>query len=214
MVRAAVPGTVPAAQPTAPPAVSRVDDTSPYGWPYDGRFNPARLALVLCGWSAGWRDAVTAPSGLDDTIAALVATVADTGGACVAVAPGTPDPRRGPGPGAPLALDAGPVLVAAGVDGFFDSGLDPWLRRQGRDQLILAGYGLEGPVHSTMRSANDRGYECLLVVDACAAGLPELAAASASSVEMSGGIFGAVGAVTPVLTALRSPQLPTPNGGT
>ncbi len=46
-----------------------------------------------------------------------------------------------------------------------------------------------------MRSANDRGYECLLVIDACVPHDPELVAASRSQIEMSGGIFGAVGDV-------------------
>ena len=53
-----------------------------------------------------------------------------------------------------------------------------------------------------MRSANDRGYECLLVVDACAPLEPELVPAAISMVEMSGGIFGAVGTTAPVLAAL------------
>ncbi len=53
-----------------------------------------------------------------------------------------------------------------------------------------------------MRSANDRGYECLLVVDACAPLDPDLVAPATSMVEMSGGIFGAIGTTDPVLAAL------------
>ena len=44
-----------------------------------------------------------------------------------------------------------------------------------------------------MRGANDQGYECLLVLDASAPLAPDLVAPSRSMVEMSGGIFGAVG---------------------
>ena len=51
--------------------------------------------------------------------------------------------------------------------------------------------GPRGPVHSTMRDANDRGYECLLVADACAALDPALVEAAFSMVMHSGGIFGA-----------------------
>jgi nicotinamidase-related amidase len=43
-----------------------------------------------------------------------------------------------------------------------------------------------------MRSANDRGYECVLVSDACVAGAEQTRAAALSSIEMSGGIFGAI----------------------
>jgi nicotinamidase-related amidase len=57
-------------------------------------------------------------------------------------------------------------------------------------------------VHSTLRSANDTGYECLLVADACSAHDPALVASSISSVEMSGGIFGAIGTTDAVLAAL------------
>jgi nicotinamidase-related amidase len=43
-----------------------------------------------------------------------------------------------------------------------------------------------------MRSANDRGYECLLISDACSPLDPSLVGAASRMIEMSGGIFGAV----------------------
>jgi nicotinamidase-related amidase len=94
---------------------------------------------------------------------------------------------------------AGLVVDASGIDGFFGSSLDVTLRSRGVTHLVLAGFGLEGPVHSTLRSANDRGYECLLLADASAAMSEETKPAAISTVEMSGGIFGAVGE----LSALR-----------
>jgi nicotinamidase-related amidase len=60
---------------------------------------------------------------------------------------------------------------------------------------------MEGPVHSTMRSANDRGLECLLVIDGCAPLDPTLAEAGVRIIEMSGGIFGAVAPSQAVLSA-------------
>ena len=69
------------------------------------------------------------------------------------------------------------------------------------------------------RQANDRGLECLLVIDACAPVDPALVTASRSMVLMSGGIFGAVGETVPTLDALRaasptaSPTSPTDPGG-
>jgi nicotinamidase-related amidase len=99
---------------------------------------------------------------------------------------------------------------SGGVDGFFASSLDTVLRTLGRDQLLLCGKWLETNVHSTMRSANDRGYECLLVLDACVAYDPDLTSAARSQIEMSGGIFGAVGETAAVLDAL----LPLPQAST
>jgi nicotinamidase-related amidase len=55
-----------------------------------------------------------------------------------------------------------------------------------------------------MRSANDRGYECLLVADACRPVDPALRAPALSMIEMSGGIFGAVGQSAQVLRALTT----------
>ena len=61
---------------------------------------------------------------------------------------------------------------------------------------------MEAGVHSTLRSANDRGYECLLITDACSLLDPDLGEASAKTVTMSGGIFGAIGYTKDVLDAL------------
>ena len=99
-------------------------------------------------------------------------------------------------------------VTASGVDGFYGGPLGPLLRRDGVDQLLLAGFGLEATVHSTMRTANDAGLECLAVVDACVALDPELTPRTVSMIEMSGGIFGAVGAPPPCSTP--SPPLPLP----
>jgi nicotinamidase-related amidase len=54
-----------------------------------------------------------------------------------------------------------------------------------------------------MRAANDRGYECLLVEDAVCSYDEDLTAAALSSIQMSGGIFGAVGTTDAVIDVLR-----------
>jgi nicotinamidase-related amidase len=104
------------------------------------------------------------------------------------------------------------TVRADGLDGCFGGPLEPELRRRGRTHLLVAGLGLEGPVHSTLRSLNDRGYECLLVADACAPLDPAVAPAAAAMVTMSGGIFGAVGTVTPILRALTARHAPSGGG--
>ncbi|WP_170316743.1 cysteine hydrolase family protein, partial [Acrocarpospora corrugata] len=115
--------------------------------------------------------------------------------------PPPPHPPAPPADAAPLKPDQ--VVHAAGWDGFHGSDLDSVLRAAGRDLLLLAGCCLELGVHSTMRAANDRGYECLLVEDACAAAAPDLRHAALSTIEMSGGIFGAVGSTTAVATLME-----------
>jgi nicotinamidase-related amidase len=100
------------------------------------------------------------------------------------------------------------VVDAFGVDGFAGSPLAERLAGDGLDHLLVCGLGLEGPVHSTLRSANDRGLECLLVIDGCAAMDPNLADPAVQIVEMSGGIFGAVATSAHVLSGLGAVGLP------
>jgi biuret amidohydrolase len=200
--------------------VGPVAGTTPYPWPYDGGCPGGRLALVVAGWDHGWRRRVTGPdaAAVEPTIAALAAAVAAAGGQVVTLAHAGPPrlarldaaPAPGAAPGAPPALAGAVHLVTGGLDGFWGSGLDPTLRSLGVTHLLVAGHGLEGPVHSTMRGANDMGYECLLVLDAATVLVPDLAGPSRSMVEMSGGIFGAVGRSADVVAALRPPSPVTP----
>ncbi len=94
-------------------------------------------------------------------------------------------------------------LSSVGIDGFFGSQLDAVLRASHLTHLLLVGAPLETAVHSTMRAANDMGYECLLVEDATAALAPDLKPNTLSMIEMSGGIFGAIGTTAAVIAALE-----------
>lgn len=181
-----------------------VDGTVPYPWPYDGLVDGASLALVLAGWDECWSARVAAPHlGLAVSAATTLAgEVAAGGGMVVALAHRGAVPLGRP---TPSAL----TVRADGLDGCFGGPLEPELRRRGRTHVIVAGLGLEGPVHSTLRSLNDRGFECLLVTDACAPLDAALGAAAAGIVTMSGGIFGAVGTLAPTLAALTAPTAPT-----
>lgn len=187
-----------------------VEGTTPYPWPYDGDLRGAGTALLVVAPAS----AVPAPE-VADRVASLAAAVRGAGGAVITVATTAPAPgaavTRGTPPTVPAPLTspaADVALAAGGVDGFWAGDLDMVLRLRGVRRLLLAGVGLETSVHSTMRGANDRGYECLLVVDACEAVDPDLVPASVSSVEMSGGIFGAVGRTADVVAALAPAAAP------
>jgi len=183
--------------------------TTPYAWPWDGAYSPSRTALLVVTVPG------VPPPGAD--VEALARALRPAGGVVVLVTTAPPRAaRQAVGTAVEAAVETwGSTdswvdhrVDSAGVDGFYGSPLDGLLRSLGRDQLLLTGAWLETGVHSTMRSANDRGYECLLVLDACTAYDPDLVAASRSQIEMSGGIFGAVGSTDDVLAALASERTP------
>jgi nicotinamidase-related amidase len=201
-----------------------VPGSDPYTWPYDGDLSPGRLALVVAGAQIAFahRSQRSQPVGatierLADafrTQGALVVFVRHHGcGRPLAARPLVERRRRRPVTLPPvrgtaewqLALATEPsdvVVDAGGVDGFLDSGLDATLRSLAIDHLCLAGFAGELAVDSTLRSANDRGYECLVVTDAVAPIDVGTGARSLSSVTMSGGIFGALGTSEALLEAL------------
>jgi len=182
-----------------------VPDTTPYAWPYDGRFEPSRSALVICGSGSAWSPRCPLDETVETNIERLRSIALNVGVAVVLVRHDTParvETIVGPSP-APLAPRPHELGVeAAGIDGFYGSPLDAVLRSLGRDQLFFVGRGFEATVHSTVRRANDRGYESLTIADACATLDATMRPASISTIEMSGGIFGAVGTTDPVINTL------------
>jgi nicotinamidase-related amidase len=191
-----------------------VDGTAPYAWPWDGRLDPCRLALVAVGCQRWWADRTTGHEAALVALEQTAAAVREAGGLVVVVRHGRPTgPARRrsllPRPGEVgwenvTPWVRGDVFVhATGVDGFFGSSLDADLRSLDRDTLVLGGLGLETAVYSTMTSGNDRGYECLALVDASAPHDPAVGARALSSITMSGGIFGAVGTSSALRAALE-----------
>lgn len=189
-----------------------VVDSTPYAWPFDGALVPSRTALVVCGAAGEWATQTPEDRPVEANIDLLRSRAAACGALVVLVQQASEEPACG----APLrsSVELTPVrseevIVAAGIDGFYGSPLDVVLQRQGRSHLLFVGRGFETTIHSTLRRANDRGYECLTVADACATLDPRMRAASISTIEMSGGIFGAVASTASVLAALTTTD-PTP----
>ncbi|HEX3623392.1 MAG TPA: isochorismatase family protein [Acidimicrobiales bacterium] len=161
--------------------------TAPYPWPYDGRLDPARLALVVVGAQGWWAARTTEPTVALDALERTAKVVRDGGGVVVVV--------RRTGAGEPVFEPASDDLVVgcSGMSGFAGGPLDQRLRALGRDHLAVGGLGLETAVYSTLAAANDRGYECLALADGAAPHDPAVGERALSSITMSGGIFGAVG---------------------
>jgi biuret amidohydrolase len=217
----------------------------PYHWPYDGRLDPARTALLCIDWQidfcgvGGYVDAMgydlsLTRRGLEPT-AQVLAAVRAAGwhvihtreghrtdlsdcppnklwrSRTVGAGIGNAGPRgrilvRGE-PGWEIVPEVAPIpgepiIDKPGKGAFYATDLDLLLRRSGVTHLVFTGITTDVCVHTTMREANDRGYECLLLSDCTGATDDGNYLAALKMITMQGGVFGAVAPSSALLNAL------------
>jgi len=94
------------------------------------------------------------------------------------------------------------VIDKPGKGAFYATDLEAVLRYQRIRSLVVTGVTTEVCVHTTVREANDRGYECLVLEDCVASYFPEFQAAAIKMIKAQGGIFGWVSTSERLLKAL------------
>lgn len=96
-----------------------------------------------------------------------------------------------------------PVIDKPGKGAFFATDLHAILQRRGVTQLVVTGVTTEVCVHTTVREANDRGYDCLVPEDCVGSYFPEFQLMGLKMIAAQGGIFGWVSHSRHILAALE-----------
>ena len=101
----------------------------------------------------------------------------------------------------PLATE--PVIDKPGKGAFFSTDLHAILRNRGIKHLVVTGVTTEVCVHTTVREANDRGYDCLVPEDCVGSYFPEFQRVALEMIKAQGGIFGWVSHSEKIIATLE-----------
>ena len=96
-----------------------------------------------------------------------------------------------------------PVVDKPGKGAFYATDLDSMLRNRGIRNLVVCGVTTEVCVNTTVREANDRGYDCLVLEDCVGSYFPEFQVAALNMIKAQGGIFGWVSDSNKFIEALK-----------
>ncbi len=96
-----------------------------------------------------------------------------------------------------------PVVDKPGKGAFYATDLSKILENDGINSLVVTGVTTEVCVHTTVREANDRGYECLVPADCVGSYFPEFQRVGLRMIAAQGGIFGWVADSSAVIAALQ-----------
>jgi nicotinamidase-related amidase len=99
------------------------------------------------------------------------------------------------------------VIDKPGKGSFYATSLHEDLRARGITSLVVSGVTTEVCVHTTVREANDRGYECLVLSDCVGSYFPEFQRVGLAMIAAQGGIFGWVAPSAAFLAALPTAAL-------
>ena len=83
-----------------------------------------------------------------------------------------------------------PVVDKPGKGAFYATDLDSMLHNRGIRQIVVCGVTTEVCVNTSVREANDRGYDCLVLEDCVGSYFPEFQTAALNMIKAQGGIFG------------------------
>jgi len=105
-------------------------------------------------------------------------------------------------------VDGEPVIDKPGKGAFYGTGFGDLLAAHGITRLVVTGVTTEVCVHTTVREANDRGYDCLVLSDCVGSYFPQFQRVGLEMIAAQGGIFGWVAPAAAFLTALNSCRRP------